>query len=237
MIYWQCGINQQYGMISGGRQNPPFIYYVKSVSSLTSCPHLQKGLNIDICLEAFVKCEALRIRIGIQISFYFSHYINVMSNLDLLRTLHDLVNFVLTTPSLPAGPRNCQNPIERKQPSQDKLRRQLSVTSPIDPTSDFFHHLSFALLDQCYTPLTFFPSISVFQTIPTHSHWVFLPSGVILHNAGFPRSPVRGSFPGGITPLSWSMPAALAQMELLFPIIATQLVSEFSSQVKVDYTV
>lgn len=44
-------------MISGGRQNPPFTYRVKSVSSLTSCPHLQKGLNIDICLEAFVKWE------------------------------------------------------------------------------------------------------------------------------------------------------------------------------------
>lgn len=57
MIYWQCGINWQYGMISGGTQSPPFTYCVKSVSSLTSCPHLQKGLNIDICLGAFVKCK------------------------------------------------------------------------------------------------------------------------------------------------------------------------------------
>ena len=57
MIYWQCGINWQYGMISGGRQSPPFTYFVKSVSSLTSRPHLEKGLNIGICLEAFVKCE------------------------------------------------------------------------------------------------------------------------------------------------------------------------------------
>ena len=32
----------------------------------------------------------------------------------------------------------------------------VSHQSPIDPTSDFFHHLSFVLLDQCYSPLTFF---------------------------------------------------------------------------------